>query len=64
MILVVSMNRPEQRASGQSPTEPKCKFEDLTGSPVLVQHFTQTSLRMLGGPRHRRPRAWRGRWPG
>jgi GMP synthase-like glutamine amidotransferase len=47
MILVVSMNLPKERATGQSPTEPKCRFEDLTGSPVLVQHFTQVTLDLV-----------------
>ena len=41
MILIVSMSRAEDHAKASTPGDLKRKFEELTGVPALVQHYTE-----------------------
>lgn len=43
MILFVSLLRPGQEYLSGPPHKTKCRFEELTGLPVLLQHFTQVT---------------------
>jgi len=47
MILIASMARPDEYEKGSMPNALKRKFEELTGTPVLMQHYSQINPKLV-----------------